>query len=113
MADRYMYLPGIGLYIAMAWGARGLRPVCPHGDWPLAAACRAGDRGAGGLRRLADVDFGETTKRCGAMPWHVPTDNSEAEYGLANALRSSQAPSIGRLRYFRRAVRAASRRRAL
>ena len=39
MADRYMYLPGIGLYIALAWGAWRLaagfaRPTAD--DWPLA-----------------------------------------------------------------------------
>jgi protein O-mannosyl-transferase len=35
MADRYMYLPGIGLYIALAWGAARLAPSLPAGRWVL------------------------------------------------------------------------------
>jgi len=36
MADRYMYLPGIGLYIAIAWGATRLASGWAEGRWMLA-----------------------------------------------------------------------------
>ncbi|HEX4145242.1 MAG TPA: tetratricopeptide repeat protein [Pirellulales bacterium] len=35
MADRYMYLPGIGLYIALAWGATRLAAGSLEGRWML------------------------------------------------------------------------------
>ncbi|HEY1786465.1 MAG TPA: hypothetical protein VGG30_12975, partial [Pirellulales bacterium] len=35
MADRYMYLPGIGLYIALAWGATRLAAGSLVGRWVL------------------------------------------------------------------------------
>ena len=38
MADRYMYLPGIGLYLAVAWGASRLVPNLPLGRWVLLGA---------------------------------------------------------------------------
>ena len=41
MADRYMYLPGIGLYIALAWGAARLAAAWPRGR----AGCLAPVRG--------------------------------------------------------------------
>ena len=41
MADRYMYLPGIGLYMAMAWGAAVCcRPARQALRWACAPACR-------------------------------------------------------------------------
>jgi protein O-mannosyl-transferase len=36
-ADRYMYLPGIGLYITLAWGAARLAHHLPKGRWILVA----------------------------------------------------------------------------
>ena len=42
MADRYTYLPFIGLFIAVAWGARDLATWRPRMAWPIAtAACLA------------------------------------------------------------------------
>ena len=35
MADRYMYLPGIGLYIALAWGGARLAAGSSEGRWVL------------------------------------------------------------------------------
>ena len=55
MADRYMYLPGIGLYIALAWGATRLaarRPANALGAGGCAVLAIVRSRGSG---HLADV----------------------------------------------------------
>jgi protein O-mannosyl-transferase len=41
MADRYTYLPQIGLCIALAWGAAGVAVAWPHRRWVYAAASLA------------------------------------------------------------------------
>ncbi len=85
MADRYMYLPGIGLYIAVAWGAARLGQRWPGQRWLL------GTGGALAIVVLMVVGAGQTSV------WHddltmwrhalaCRPGNVEAESGLADAL---------------------------
>jgi tetratricopeptide (TPR) repeat protein len=83
MADRYIYLPGIGLYIALAWGATRLVAGSPEGRWVLGTCA--------GLAIAVLV-------ACAAWQtsfWHddvtlwshtlaVTTDNAKAEIRLAD-----------------------------
>jgi protein O-mannosyl-transferase len=85
MADRYMYLPGIGLYIVLAWGGARLAEKWPRQSW-LLGTCGA----------LAIVVFAI----CGVWQtsiWHddvtmwrhalaCAPGTVEAEGGLADAL---------------------------
>ncbi len=54
MADRYMYLPGIGLAIALAWSAVRLAERAPAGRWALAGCSVLAVRRARGVGLRAD-----------------------------------------------------------
>jgi tetratricopeptide (TPR) repeat protein len=41
MADRYMYIPSIGLFIIAAWGLAELRPACAQRPWLIPASAAA------------------------------------------------------------------------
>ena len=78
MADRYMYLPGIGLYIASPGAPRGSRARRHARRWVLGSRAGGRDCRPDGLRHLADVvlarrrDVVESRLGC-------TTENSEAE----------------------------------
>ena len=55
LADRYMYLPGIGLYIALAWGPARLAAGSLAAQLAAGLLCRANDRRADRFCHLADV----------------------------------------------------------
>jgi tetratricopeptide (TPR) repeat protein len=106
MADRYMYLPGIGLYIALAWGAARLAAGSPAGRWALGICA--------GLAITVLVDcaarqtsfwYDEETLWRHALA--CTTDNGEAEVGLADAL-ARQGRLDEATAYYRRAERNAT-----
>ena len=85
MADRYMYLPGIGLYIVLAWGGARLGEKWPRQSWLL------GTCGALAIAVLAICGV------CQTSVWHddvtmwrhalaCSPGSVEAEGGLADAL---------------------------
>ena len=91
MADRYMYLPGIGLAIALAWSRSA--------DWGLAWPGGAVALGC------AAVVIAVLTAGAVGQTWYwrggawavgaflaVTEDNFKAEYGLAMALAQSKRP---------------------
>jgi protein O-mannosyl-transferase len=101
MADRYMYLPGVGLYIALGWGLTRLAARLPEGRWVLSmcaglvvamlVACSA--------RQTSFWRDDETLWR------HALTcnpDNGKAEFGLAYVL-ARQGKFDDAILYFRRA----------
>jgi tetratricopeptide (TPR) repeat protein len=85
MADRYMYLPGIGLYIALAWGAVRLAAGSSEGRWVLGTcaglviavlvACAAWQ-----------TSFWRDDETLWRHALECTTDSGEAELGFANAL---------------------------
>ena len=80
MADRYMYLPGIGLYIALAWAAARLAAGLPA---RRLAAGRCAAVVIAVLMACAawQTTFGATTRRCGAMPWRAPPTTTKPNLG--------------------------------
>ena len=84
MADRYMYLPGIGLYIAVAWGARGWRPRCA-GRWMLAAAAGLSIAMLSGLAAW-QTSFWRDDETLWRRALAVTTDNAKAEVELGHDL---------------------------
>ena len=101
MADRYMYLPGIGLYIALAWGAARLAAGSARG------ALGAGHvRGAGDRRLMACAAWQTSFWRDDETLWRhalaCTTDNGKAEFGLADAL-ARQGRSDEAIAHYRRA----------
>ena len=70
MADRFTYLPQIGLYLALAWGLADLCRSWRHRRWWSglgSALVLAVLMGVPGVKRL----FGTTARLCGSMPWPV------------------------------------------
>ena len=68
MADRYTYLPLIGLFIMLVWGIAELVPKRP---WRAEVVGRWGRVGAGGLRaadRRGKSNSGATARRSSVMP---------------------------------------------
>ena len=53
MADRYTYLPQIGLAIALAWAAKSLLPSLPHRAWAW-RSLGGGVGGSDGMRVATD-----------------------------------------------------------
>jgi protein O-mannosyl-transferase len=102
MADRYMYLPGIGLYIALAWGATRLVARSSEGRWALGAC------GTLAIAVLMACAAWQTSLwRDDETLWRhaleCTTDNGEAEVGLADALvRRGQLDAA--IPYFRQAI---------
>jgi tetratricopeptide (TPR) repeat protein len=85
MADRYMYLPGVGLYIALGWGAARLAAGSPAGHWVLGTCA-----GLVIAALVACAAWQTSLWRDDETLWtHAlacTADNGEAELGLANAL---------------------------
>jgi tetratricopeptide (TPR) repeat protein len=85
MADRYVYLPGIGLYIALAWGATRLAARSPTGRWVLGTC-------AGLVIALLtacaawQTSFWRDDETLWTHALAYTDDNSEAEVGVADAL---------------------------
>ena len=97
MADRYMYLPGIGLSIAWPGGPCGWPPARPRGRWVLGHVRRA-DRSLvlTALADLADVVLARRRDACGGTPWHAPPTTARPNWawptrwlGRAGATRRS------------------------
>ncbi|HEY1785869.1 MAG TPA: tetratricopeptide repeat protein [Pirellulales bacterium] len=85
MADRYMYLPGIGLYVALTWGAARLFAGSPEGRWALAICA--------GLVTVVLVpcaawqtSFWRDDETLWRHALACTTDSGEAELEFANAL---------------------------
>ena len=86
MADRYTYLPSIGLYIALAWGGTSLTSGKREKRWALVAGTAAA------LAVLIGLAAWQTTFwRDDETLWRhalaCTADNGKAEIGLADALR--------------------------
>jgi protein O-mannosyl-transferase len=88
MADRYLYLPGIGLYIMIAWGGAEVAARWPRSRVPLAAAALLA-LVAGAAVSWFQIgtwrDSGALYERCVA----VTRDNYLAHAGLAVWLRQA------------------------
>ena len=69
MADRYTYLPSIGLDIALVFAVARLGARSPGWRAGLARLAGFGNCRAGGLRRLGRRRSGATTRPCGGTPW--------------------------------------------
>jgi protein O-mannosyl-transferase len=102
MADRYMYLPGIGLYIALAWGAARLCGNSLARRWVLGSTTALAIVVLAGLSVVQASYWrsGETLWKHSIAATH---DTSEAQIGLAETLRDE-----GRLdeaiEYYRQAL---------
>jgi Flp pilus assembly protein TadD len=88
MADRYMYLPGIGLSIALAWGGARLAERLPRGGLVLAAGA--------GLATVVLVGLAARQTslwRDDEVLWShalaCTTDNGKAEYWIGEMLVNS------------------------
>jgi protein O-mannosyl-transferase len=101
MADRYMYLPGIGLYAAVAWGAARLCAGSPTGRRML-----VGGAGLVIAGLLACATWQTSFWRDEVALWgHALTcdpDNYRAELGLAGALAQNDRFDEA-IAYYRRA----------
>ncbi|HEX4145239.1 MAG TPA: tetratricopeptide repeat protein [Pirellulales bacterium] len=97
MADRYMYLPGIGLYIALAWGTARLAAGSAEGRWML-GTCAA----LAIVVLVACAAWQTSYWRDDETLWRhalaCTTDNGEAELELGDALvrkdRTEQAITL-------------------
>jgi protein O-mannosyl-transferase len=103
MADRYMYLPGIGLSIALTWGLARLGAGSAEGRWAL--GCGA----ALVIAVLASCAAWQTSYwRDDETLWRhslaSTEDNSEAEVGLGDAL-NRQGRIEPAVAHYRRAVK--------
>jgi tetratricopeptide (TPR) repeat protein len=101
MADRYMYLPGIGLCIALAWAGARFAAGSRSGRWAL------GTCAALAITILIDCATWQTSFwRDDETLWthalECTTDNGEAEVGLADAL-VQQGRFDEAIAYYRRA----------
>ena len=71
MADRYMYIPSIGLFIILAWGAADLLRALrwrPTVGYRAALVCLAGCC----LITWRQVGFGVIALPCSSEPWQSP-----------------------------------------
>ena len=86
MADRYTYLPQIGLCIALAWGAAD---VCRLGRI-VAGRAASGRRGAGGAhgRCMASDTFWQDSGTLWTHALACTSPNNMAHNNLGNALAS-------------------------
>src|SRR5438128_897792 len=103
MADRYTYVPLIGVFIALAWGATDLAARWPHRDWLL--------RGGAGLALVAcavaaraQVGHWQDTVTVWSHALEVTTDNSRAHNNLGVAL-ALEGRSDEALEHFAEAAR--------
>ncbi|HEX4143303.1 MAG TPA: tetratricopeptide repeat protein [Pirellulales bacterium] len=101
MADRYTYLPSIGLCIAVAWGAKRLAAGSPGRRWLLGAcaalavavlACCAG----------VQASYWRDDETLWRHALACTTDNAKAEYSMANVL-ARQGRRDAAIVYYRRA----------
>ena len=85
MADRYMYLPGIGLYIAIAWGAARIGAASTERRWAL---CACAGLATAVLVAVAtqQASFWRDDETLWRHALAVTADNSKAEFGLGDAL---------------------------
>jgi len=102
MADRFMYLPSIGLTIALAWGAARLAAGSPAGRWVLGTGA-----GLAIAVLIACATWQASFWRDDETLWtHAlacTTDNAEAEVGLADAL-ARRGELDQAIPYYRRAM---------
>ena len=68
MADRYMYLPGIGLSMAVAWGLARLAARWSEGGWVLGVGAGAAIATLVGLS-VEQTSTCATRNRCGGRHW--------------------------------------------
>ena len=111
MADRYMYLPSIGLSVALAWGGARLAACFPKGRQfsPRARASRSSCLWLWppGKRRC-----GATMACCGHTRWRVRLTMARQNTGLAKCSSKAAAwtmpfrTSAGRTSFFRRPIAA-------
>ena len=87
MADRYMYIPSIGLFILVVWGATGLLGSWPQGRAVLAGIGVAVLAGCLVSARL-QLRYWENGERLFRHAIEVTTDNCVAYNALGNALDS-------------------------
>jgi Flp pilus assembly protein TadD len=85
MADRYMYLPGIGLYIALAWGAARLAAGSAEGRWAL-GTCAGLVTAVLVICAAWQTSYWRNDETLWRHALACTTDNGEAELGLADAL---------------------------
>ena len=90
MADRYMYLPGIGLSIALAWGATRLVAGSLAGRWGL-ATCAGLAIAALVALAARQTSFWRDDETLWRHAMTCTTDNDKAETGVADALRGRAA----------------------
>jgi tetratricopeptide (TPR) repeat protein len=87
MADRYTYLPGIGLFIIAAWGLNGLLNSCPQ---KIKIAAFAGSLALAGCLMVTSIQL-KYWRNSVALFWHtvqVTTDNYAAYNCLGTALEN-------------------------
>jgi len=83
MADRYTYIPGIGILIAVAWGVRSLVDGCPRGTW-LAATAGVCATAASLVTTHRQVGYWQNTETLCLHSISVTRNNSSAMTILAN-----------------------------
>ena len=97
MADRYMYLPGIGLYDRAGLGTARLAAGSPDGRWVL-ATCAAMAIAAAHRPVRWQTSFWRDDETLWRHALACTADNGKAEFGLADALarqaRSTRRSSI-------------------
>jgi tetratricopeptide (TPR) repeat protein len=93
-ADRYMYVPMVGLTIMLAWGAAGLARRWQAAERPIAAAAIATCLGAAALS-ASQIEYWRNSETLFRHALDVTTDNYLAEHNLGsyllNAGRLSEA----------------------
>jgi Tfp pilus assembly protein PilF len=106
MADRYMYLPGIGLYIALAWGTARLAADSAERRFTL-SACAA--LAIVVLVTLAawQTSFWRDDETLWRHALACTPENSEAEFSLAEAL-DRQGRRDDAVAHYRRAQKGAT-----
>ena len=71
MADRFMYIPILGLLLLVVWGLDALVDTWPHKHRWLAGAARWQSAPAWSAP-ISNSDTGRTAKRCSGTPWKSP-----------------------------------------
>jgi len=103
-ADRYMYIPMIGVTIILAWGAADLIRQWPQTKWPIVLlgfisclACL--------VTASTQVDYWRNTETLFSHAIAVTQDNYIAQYNLADYLKDQPGRRPEAITHFEEAVR--------
>ena len=88
MADRYLYLPGIGLFIILAWGLNDLLRLRPHWQRPVLLACGTALAACLAVTEI-QLCYWQNSLKLFMHTVEVTTDNYCADTYLGNVLEQA------------------------